>query len=151
MDFYGLEGHKDLARDPDTNAVVNVNTLEYQQYLSRRNVKTEKNYKVQNMEQELANMKGDIDEIKFSTVTSKGSDFVDQHYFVYPNPAENSLFIANVRPADNGSIKIYDVLGKEVLNERLSSNVNISNLPKGMYSVELHTTDGTAMKKFIKR
>jgi|TARA_R100001463_G_scaffold126462_1_gene184169 TolA-binding protein len=65
MDFYGLEGHKDLARDPDTNAVVNVNTLEYQQYLSRRNVKTEKNYKVQNMEQELANMKGDIDEIKF--------------------------------------------------------------------------------------
>ena len=65
MDFYGLEGHKDLARDPETNAVVNVNTLEYQQYLSRRNVKTEKNYKVQNMEQELANMKGDIDEIKF--------------------------------------------------------------------------------------
>jgi len=65
MDFYGLEGHKDLARDPDTNAVVNVNTLEYQQYLSRRDVKTEKNYKVQNMEQELANMKGDIDEIKF--------------------------------------------------------------------------------------
>ena len=50
MDFYGLEGHKDLARDPETNAVVNVNTLEYQQYLSRRNVKTEKNHKVQNME-----------------------------------------------------------------------------------------------------
>ncbi len=65
MDFYGLEGHKDLARDPDTNAVVNVNTLEYQQYLSRRNVKTEKNYKAQNMEQELANVKSDIDEIKF--------------------------------------------------------------------------------------
>ena len=57
MEFYGLEGHKDLARDPETNAVVNVNTLEYQQYLSRRNVKTEKNHKVQNMEQELANMK----------------------------------------------------------------------------------------------
>ncbi len=65
MDFYGLEGHKDLARDPETNAVVNVNTLEYQQYLSRRKVKTEKKHKVQNMEQELANMKGDIDEIKF--------------------------------------------------------------------------------------
>ena len=64
MEFYGLEGHKDLARDPETNAVVNVNTLEYQQYLSRRKVKTEKKHKVQNMEQELANMKGDIDEIK---------------------------------------------------------------------------------------
>ena len=64
MDFYGLEGHKDLARDPETNAVVNVNGLDYQQYLSRRKVKTEKNQKVQNMEQELANMKDDIDEIK---------------------------------------------------------------------------------------
>ena len=64
MDFYGLEGHKDLARDPKTNAVVNVNTLEYQQYLARRKVKSEKNHKAQNMEQELANMKDDIDEIK---------------------------------------------------------------------------------------
>jgi len=65
MDFYGLDGNKDLARDPDTNAVVNVNTLEYQQYLARRDVKTENNHKTQNIEQELANMKGDIDEIKF--------------------------------------------------------------------------------------
>ena len=65
METYTQKGHKDLARDPETNAVVNVNTLEYQQYLSRRNVKTEKNHKVQNMEQELANMKSDIDEIKF--------------------------------------------------------------------------------------
>lgn len=64
MDFYGLEGHKDLARDPETNAVVNVNTLEYQEYLSRRNNKTEKNQKVQTIEQEVANMKSDINEIK---------------------------------------------------------------------------------------
>ena len=65
MDFYEMEGHKDLARDPETGAIINVNNLEYTQYLSRRDVKTEKNHKVQNMEQELANMKGDIDEIKF--------------------------------------------------------------------------------------
>jgi len=64
MDFYGLEGHKDLARDPETNAVVNVNTLEYQEYFSRRNTKVEKNQKVQTIEQEVANMKSDIDEIK---------------------------------------------------------------------------------------
>ena len=64
MNFYELEGHKDLARDPSTNAVLNVNTLEYQQYLSRRKVKTENSHKTQNMEKELANMKNDIDEIK---------------------------------------------------------------------------------------
>jgi len=64
MDFYGLEGHKDLARDPETNAVVNVNGLDYHQYLSRRKIKTEKNQKAHDIEQEVAKMKGDIDEIK---------------------------------------------------------------------------------------
>tara|TARA_R100001509_G_scaffold134626_1_gene88259 strand:- start:175 stop:399 length:225 start_codon:yes stop_codon:yes gene_type:complete len=64
MDFYEMEGHKDLARDPETGAIVNVNTLEYTQYLSRREVKTEKNQKVQTMEQDLANVKSELNEIK---------------------------------------------------------------------------------------
>ena len=64
MEFYEMEGHKDLARDPKTNAIVNVNTLEYTQYLSRRDVKTEKNQKVQTMEQDLANVKSELNEIK---------------------------------------------------------------------------------------
>ena len=59
-----MEGHKDLARDPETGAIVNVNTLEYTQYLSRREVKSEKNQKVQTMEQDLANVKSELNEIK---------------------------------------------------------------------------------------
>ncbi len=59
-----MEGHKDLARDPETGAIVNVNTLEYTQYLSRRDVKTEKNQKVQTMEEDLANVKSELNEIK---------------------------------------------------------------------------------------
>jgi AmiR/NasT family two-component response regulator len=65
MDFYELKGNKDLARDPETNAIINVNGLDYQQYLERRKVKSKKNQKEQNMEQELANMKDDINEIKY--------------------------------------------------------------------------------------
>jgi len=64
MDFYDLEGHKDLARDPENNAVVNVNTLEYTQYLSRREVKSEKNDKIQKIEDDFANMKSELNEIK---------------------------------------------------------------------------------------
>ena len=64
MEFYEMEGHKDLARDPETGAIVNVNNLEYTQYLSRREVKTEKNQKVQTMEQDLANVKSELNEIK---------------------------------------------------------------------------------------
>jgi TolA-binding protein len=64
MEKYTVEGHSDLARDPKNNSIVNVNKIEYQQYLARREVKIEKNQKVQNLEEELASMKGDIDEIK---------------------------------------------------------------------------------------
>ena len=59
-----MEGHKDLARDPETNAIINVNNLEYTQYLSRREVKTEKNQKVQTIEEDLANVKSELNEIK---------------------------------------------------------------------------------------
>ena len=59
-----MKGHKDLARDPKTNAIVNVNNLEYTQYLSRREVKVEKNQKVQTMEEDLANVKSELNEIK---------------------------------------------------------------------------------------
>jgi len=59
-----MEGHKDLARDPETGAIVNVNTLDYTQYLSRRDVKTEKNQKVQTIEEDLANVKSELNEIK---------------------------------------------------------------------------------------
>jgi|TARA_X000001382_G_scaffold127246_1_gene114840 hypothetical protein len=64
MEFYEMKGHKDLARDPETNAIVNVNNLEYTQYLSRREVKIEKNQKVQTMEEDLANVKSELNEIK---------------------------------------------------------------------------------------
>jgi len=59
-----MEGHKDLARDPETNAIINVNNLEYTQYLSRREVKIEKNEKVETMEEDLANVKSELNEIK---------------------------------------------------------------------------------------
>jgi len=64
MEKYTVKGHSDLARDPNNGSIINVNKTEYNQYLTRREVKSKKNQKVQNIEDELTNMKGDIDEIK---------------------------------------------------------------------------------------
>ena len=64
MEKYGVDGHADLARDPQTNSIINVNKMEYEQYVTRRIAKNEKNQKVQTIEEEVASMKGDIDEIK---------------------------------------------------------------------------------------
>ena len=47
MDYYTVEGHGDLARDPQTNAILNVNKTAYMQYIERRSVKSKENKKVQ--------------------------------------------------------------------------------------------------------
>jgi hypothetical protein len=64
MDYLKVEGYSHLMRDQNTNSIINTNMSEYQEYVSRRNAKSEENQKVQNIEEELASMKDDIDEIK---------------------------------------------------------------------------------------
>ena len=64
METYTQKGHKDLARDPETNTIVNVNTVSYDQYIASRKSKSEKNQKVQTMEEDLANVKSELNEIK---------------------------------------------------------------------------------------
>jgi hypothetical protein len=65
MDYLKVEGHSNLIRDPHTNSIINNNMSEYQEYLSRRETKNDENQKIQNLETDIANMKGDLDEIKF--------------------------------------------------------------------------------------
>ena len=64
MDIYTEKAHKDLARDPNTNNIINVNKVSYEHYIASRNAKNEKNQKVQTMEEDLANVKSELDEIK---------------------------------------------------------------------------------------
>ena len=61
MDYYKIDGNKDLARDPDTGSIVNVNNLEYQQYVAVREAKKVKN---ESVEEDLANLKSEMNEIK---------------------------------------------------------------------------------------
>ena len=64
MEHYNIEGHQDLARDPKTNAIINVNSLDYTHYTAGRTAKRSRNERVDSMEQDLASLKGEIGEIK---------------------------------------------------------------------------------------
>jgi hypothetical protein len=64
MEHYDIEGHADLARDPATNTIVNVNSLDYTHYTVGRSAKRSRNERVDSMEQDLASLKGEIGEIK---------------------------------------------------------------------------------------
>ena len=64
MEIYTVDGHRDLARDPKTNTIVNTNNVSYDQYIASREAKNEKNQKMQTIEDEVATIKDDINDIK---------------------------------------------------------------------------------------
>ena len=64
MEKYNIEGHQDLARDPRTRSIVNVNNLDFEHYVASRDAKRSKNERVDIMEHDLADLKGEIGEIK---------------------------------------------------------------------------------------
>ena len=64
MNYIKVEGHSNLVRDPNTNSIINTNMNEYEEYMRRKNSKNEENQKIQNIEEDLTNIKNDIDEIK---------------------------------------------------------------------------------------
>jgi hypothetical protein len=70
---------------------------------------------------------------------------------VYPNPAENILYIKS--NTTFSKIAIYNVMGTQVKEYRnVLQRVNVGDLKAGVYSIRLTDADGkTASAKFIKK
>jgi len=64
MTYLKVEGHGDLYRDSTTNSIVNRNTSDYNTYMSQKKMRDNENQKVDSMEQNLADLKNEINEIK---------------------------------------------------------------------------------------
>jgi hypothetical protein len=64
MDYIQVEGFSNLVRNPQNNSIINTNMSEYNEYVKRKESKNKENQKIQNLEEDLASIKGDIDEIK---------------------------------------------------------------------------------------
>lgn len=56
--------HENLMRDFNNNSLINTSETEYQEYLTKRDLKIKESQKIQNLENDFANIKSDIDEIK---------------------------------------------------------------------------------------
>jgi len=64
MTYLKVEGHGELYRDSTTNSIVNRNTSDYNTYMSQKKMRDNENQKVDSMEQDLAHLKNEINEIK---------------------------------------------------------------------------------------
>jgi hypothetical protein len=70
---------------------------------------------------------------------------------VYPNPAKDML-IVRVNKNGNNNIVITDVIGKtlkEVNSNELETEINVSNLPNGIYFIKLSQANTNQVQKII--
>ena len=56
---------------------------------------------------------------------------------LYPNPAKEDINIENIDDAHIEGINIYDLNGKLVLSNRHEKTINIENLSKGVYNINV--------------
>ena len=59
-----VEGHSNLVRVDNSNAIVNTNLSEYNNYISLRTKRKQRTNRIDNMENDLKSLKDDINEIK---------------------------------------------------------------------------------------
>jgi len=74
---------------------------------------------------------------------------------VYPNPTDGQLSITNYELRIT-NIEVFDLMGKCVfqlstLNSQLSTQIDISPLPIGMYFMRIQTEKGIITKKVVKK
>ena len=67
---------------------------------------------------------------------------------MYPNPVKDILFIKSNDKIDK--VDVYSVDGKLIKSKINSDKIDFSNLPKGIYLVNIHTKSGIKSEKIIK-
>ena len=71
---------------------------------------------------------------------------------IYPNPVKDELRIEGDVPFNNLSFTIYNLAGKQIINDQWlnGKSINVSSLPQGIYFVKIKIEKGVITKKFVK-
>lgn len=92
-----------------------------------------------------------------SGITSSTANIIQNKitdFEIYPNPTSNGIIkIAHNNLLNNGVIKIYTILGKEIYSNKISKesiqNINVSNLETGIYYISIIENNIKTTKKLI--
>ncbi len=84
-----------------------------------------------------------------SVITSLNTNSINTDILVYPNPANDKLYLQLNKEIKQ--LRILDLQGREVMMVKDDlKQINIETLIKGIYFVEITTSLGKATKKFVK-
>ena len=73
---------------------------------------------------------------------------------IYPNPANDKLYVETLTQTQTLTIEIYDVYGRQQVTKSLSHQgalvVDLTNLNSGIYFVKVVTENGNVVKRIVK-
>lgn len=85
-----------------------------------------------------------------SGIVSSTNEPTQGAFKVYPNPASTVVTLAHPRGLQAESVRLKNVNGSEMKVELSGSNqLNISDLPEGVYFLEIKTREGLFLEKLI--
>lgn len=78
------------------------------------------------------------------------NQFETTRFSIYPNPTSTGFVNITSTNADAMSVAVFDVLGKQVINETISNNrLDVSSLNAGLYIVKISQNNATTTKKLV--
>ncbi len=82
-------------------------------------------------------------------------DFEETSNFkLYPNPTNSTLNIEIQNVISNGTVEIYDMLGKQIFKQSITSNnvpqIDVANWNSGLYLIKISLEDSVETKRFVK-
>ena len=86
----------------------------------------------------------------FAQGTLSNVNFNTVKFSMFPNPTSTGFVTITSNNSDNIQAQVFDVLGKQVLNNTISNNrLNVSSLNAGLYIVKLTQNNASVTKKLI--
>jgi beta-glucanase (GH16 family) len=88
-----------------------------------------------------------------TTLINGVQNFAQLTAHISPNPVKDNLTISLTDATAQTTVLVHDMLGRRVLSSAfygLESELNVSNLAKGIYLISLQNEDKKSVKKFVK-
>jgi hypothetical protein len=64
MDYIKVKDHNNLIRDPNSQAILNLDMNEYNNYMKLKKIKENESNRVKKLENDVGDIKNDLDDIK---------------------------------------------------------------------------------------
>ncbi|TMM31480.1 T9SS type A sorting domain-containing protein [Polaribacter aestuariivivens] len=96
--------------------------------------------------------KDTVDGIGTHSAILNVESFLENEIYLYPNPADSTLFIDNKNNIDIKNMTIFNYLGKKIITvKKPENNIDVSTLSNGVYFIKFNINNTIYSTKFIKK